>query len=434
MMSDIGGARATLRVPGDKSLTHRALLLAALADGESRLRGLLPGADPRSTAAVLRALGVDVPDPPADGGAVRIRGLGLRGLRAPDGVLDCGNSGTTARLLMGVLAGQPFTATLDGDASLRNRPMRRVTEPLGAMGARVEELGQADRLPVRLTGGRLRPGSHDSPRASAQVKSAILLAGLTGGVGVRVREPHLSRDHTERMLRGAGVGIATSVVDGRPQVVLTPAERVLPLDMTIPGDVSSAAFFVVLGLLADVGPLRIEGVGLNPTRTGFLDVVRRMGGRVAVHEGVPEGAEPVGDLLVEPSELKGTTVTGAEIPALLDEVPALAVLAARATGETRVEGAGELRLKESDRLRALAENLRAVGVDAADDGDTLTVVGREGPLKGQVSSHGDHRVAMAFGVLAAVDDAIHLDDPAVVAISYPGFWDDLRAIRTELSR
>lgn len=433
-MAGRGGARATLRVPGDKSLTHRALLLGALAEGESRLQGLLPGADPRSTARALRALGAEVPDPPDHGGEVRIRGVGLRGLREPDGTIDCGNSGTTARLLMGVLAGQPFSATLDGDASLRSRPMRRVTEPLAALGARVAELGVADRLPVRITGGRLRPGTHESPRASAQVKSAVLLAGLTGGVPVRVREPHLSRDHTERMLRGAGVDIATGVVDGRPEVALTPVDRMRPLDMAIPGDVSSAAFFVVLGLLAGAGPLRIEGVGLNPTRTGFLDVVRRMGGHIAVEERAVEGAEPVGDILVEPSALRGTTVTAAEIPALLDEVPALAVLAARATGETRVEGAEELRVKESDRLRALAENLRAVGVQAVDDGGTLTIVGQDGPLAGRVAGHGDHRVAMAFGVLGALEPGVELDDPGIVAISYPRFWEDLAAMRAELSR
>lgn len=419
-------------VPGDKSISHRALLLAALAGGQNRLRGLLPGADPASTAAALRALGVQVPELPGDGGEVVMDGVGLRGLRPSAATIDCGNSGTTARLLLGILAGHAFATTLDGDASLRSRPMRRVTEPLAAMGARVEELGEPGRLPVRITGGALQPMDHESRQASAQVKSALLLAGLTGGVPVRVTEPFLSRDHTERMLRTAGVDITLSEADGRPQVALAPAGSLDPLDMAIPGDISSAAYFVVLGLLADHGPLCIRGVGLNPTRTGFLEVIRRMGGRVTVENAV-NANEPAGDLVVEPSPLRATEIAPREIPALLDEVPALAVLAARAEGETRFAGAEELRVKESDRLAALSENLRSVGVEAADEAGTLTVVGRDGLLEGRVAAYGDHRIAMAFAALGATPDAsIALDEPGVVQVSYPTFWAELEAARAEL--
>ncbi len=426
--------RAAVRVPGDKSMTHRALMLAALADGESRLAGLLDGADPRSTAAALRTLGAPVPDPPADGSPVTVAGVGLRGLRAPDGTIDCGNSGTTARLLMGILAGQGFPAELTGDASLRGRPMRRVTGPLERMGVRVEERGEPGRLPLRLTGGQLTGITHPSPKASAQVKSAVLLAGLTGGVGARVVEPYPSRDHTERMLTAMDVPVRTGTVDEGHEVMLEPVPRLKPLHFQVPGDISSAAYFVVLGLAAATGPLRIRAVGLNPTRSGMLDVVRRMGGTVTVEAGTDSGGEPVGDLFVVPSSLRATTVTAAEIPSLLDEVPALAVLAARAEGETRFTGADELRVKESDRLASLAEGLRAVGVDATDDGGSLTVVGTEGPLRGRVSAFGDHRVAMAFGVLGALPgNDIQVDEPGVVSVSYPAFWADLERTAAALA-
>jgi len=409
-------------------------MLAALADGESRLAGLLDGADPRSTAAALRSLGVLVPDPPQDGAPVAVTGVGLRGLRAPDGTIDCGNSGTTARLLMGILAGQGFAAELTGDASLRTRPMRRVTDPLERMGVRVEERGEPGCLPLRLTGGRLNGITHASPKASAQVKSAVLLAGLTGGVGVRVVEPYPSRDHTERMLAAMDVPVRTGTVDEGHEVVLEPVPRLRPLDFQVPGDISSAAYFVVLGLAGTAGPLRIRGVGLNPTRSGMLDVVRRMGGSVTVEAVTDSGGEPVGDLVVERSSLGATTVAAAEIPSLLDEVPALAALAARADGETRFTGADELRVKESDRLAALAEGLRAVGVQAEDDAGTLTVVGTDRPLRGRASSHGDHRIAMAFGVLGALPgNDIQVGEPGVVSVSYPAFWADLERTAAALA-
>ncbi|HEV2146386.1 MAG TPA: 3-phosphoshikimate 1-carboxyvinyltransferase [Longimicrobiaceae bacterium] len=424
-------------VPGDKSITHRALLLAAAARGGSRLRGLLPGEDCRSTAAVLRALGCEVPELPRDGGEVRVQGRGLDGWRAPAAPLDCGNSGTTARLTMGLLAGRPFCATLTGDGSLRRRPMRRITDPLARMGARFRERGEGEGLlPVEVCGGGLSTIEHFSPRASAQVKSAVLLAGLSAGVEVSVHEPLLSRDHTERMLRGLGVEVTTSPMQGGWCAAL-PArgEPLPPLDLRVPGDPSSAAFLAALALLADEGELCIADVCVNPTRTGVFRVLARMGGFVELHREREEGGEPVADLVVRPARLQGTDVGSAEIPAMIDEVPVLAVLAARAEGETRITGASELRIKESDRIAVLVENLRALGVDAEELPDGLVVRGSDRPLEGEVRTAGDHRVAMAFGILAALPgNRIRVDDPACADVSFPGYWGVLDALAGSAAR
>ncbi|HEY0022562.1 MAG TPA: 3-phosphoshikimate 1-carboxyvinyltransferase [Longimicrobium sp.] len=417
-------------VPGDKSMTHRALMFSAVADGESRLRGLLPGADCRSTASVLRALSVDVPVPPADGSEIRVVGRGIGAWTEPREWLDCGNSGTTARLMMGLLASRPFNATLTGDDSLRSRPMRRITAPLERMGARFQELGASGTLPIEVGGGPLRPLHYASPKASAQIKSAVLLAGLGAGVPVSVTEPVLSRDHTERMLRGLGEFVQTSVADGAVHVSLTPSGRALPpLDLSVPGDPSSAAFLVALALLADEGELRIRDVCVNPTRTGFFELVARMGARIARENQREEGGELVADLVVRPARLRGIEVGGQEVPAAIDEIPMLAVLAARAEGETRITGAGELRVKETDRIAAVAGNLRALGVDAEELEDGLIVRGTDRPLSGAVHSYDDHRVAMAFGVLGACpENSVEIDDRAVVDVSFPGFWELLAGV------
>ncbi len=433
-----------VRVPGDKSISHRALIVAALARGTSRIRGILDGQDCRSTAQVLRGLGLAVPelDP---GTSLAITGAGPRGMSAPASPLDCGNSGTTARLMLGVLAAQPFTAELTGDASLRSRPMRRVTEPLAAMGARFDERGAADRLPIRAHGGALRPLRWTSPRASAQVKSAILLAGLCAGVPVEVSEPVLSRDHTERMLRACGVRVETRESAGCAVAALEPTGDVAPLDIDVPGDVSSAAFFLALGALAGGRPLRVTGIGLNPGRIGLLAVLRRMGAAVEVSGERESAGEPVGDVVVEKARLSATRVDAAELPSLIDEVPVLAILAARADGVTEIRGAAELRVKESDRLAVLAANLTALGVDVEELEDGLRIAGTDAPLRGRVACHGDHRIAMAFGVLAAAAgefdgagraarSAIHIDQPAAADVSFPGFWELLHATAAELTR
>ena len=413
--------QGTVRPPGDKSISHRALMLAALARGKSEISGLLTGADVKSTGRVLRQLGADISRIQESG--VRISGSRLL---APDSRLNCGNSGTTARLMLGILAGQRFEATLTGDASLRRRPMRRVTEPLKQMGAGIEESG--DGLPVTIRGGRLRGLVYTSPVASAQVKSALLLAGLTGGVPVTIREPYRSRDHTERLFAHLGLAIHEhdSVISYEPSAVSVP-----PFQIAVAGDTSSAAFLVAAAVLAEQGELLVENVGVNPTRTGYLVVLQRMGARVDRVNLRDEGGEPVADLIAKPAQLSATEVSAAEIPTLVDEVPILAVLASRARGATVFREVGELRVKESNRLELVAANLRAVGVRAEARGNDLHVEGSErgGPPRGRVETAADHRLAMAFAVLGTVPGAdIRLSERRSVAISYPNFFKDLKRI------
>jgi 3-phosphoshikimate 1-carboxyvinyltransferase len=406
-----------VRPPGDKSISHRVLMLAALAKGKSELSGLLAGDDVKSSARVLRQIGAEIARIQESG--VRISGSRLQ---APDSRLHCGNSGTTARLMLGILAGQAFSTTLTGDASLRRRPMRRVTEPLKQMGARIQERG--DGLPLTIHGGELRGLVYTSPVASAQVKSAILLAALTGGVPVTIREPYRSRDHTERLFAHLGLGIheREGAISYQPSAVSIPGFKV-----AVPGDVSSAAFLAAAAVLARDGELMIENVGVNPTRTGFLVVLERMGAHVHRVNLRDEGGEPVADLVARPESLRGTEVAAAEIPTLVDEVPILAVLASRARGETVFREVGELRVKESNRLELVAANLRAVGVKAEAQGNDLHVEGTTKPPRGNVETEKDHRLAMAFAVLGTVPGAdVRLSEKKSVAISYPNFFRDLK--------
>ncbi|MCC7002474.1 MAG: 3-phosphoshikimate 1-carboxyvinyltransferase [Gemmatimonadaceae bacterium] len=417
---------AALRVPGDKSISHRALMLAALGQGTSRVRGILESADVHSTAGVLRAMGVAIP---VLGPDITIEGVGLRGLRAADRALDCGNSGTTTRLMAGIVAGSGLSARFEGDASLSARPMRRVAAPLEAMGARVR-LPAHGGLPMTIEGAVLHGVTWHSEVASAQVKSAILLAGLVANVPVEVHEPAATRDHSERMLRARGVEVRT---DGLV-VSLLPGARLDPGDIDVPGDPSSAAFFAGLAALGASTGLRIEHVGINPARVGAFRVLVRMGAALRYEDLRDAGGEPVASIIVEPGgvarPLRGVTITPDEIPSLIDELPLLACVAARAEGETRVTGAAELRVKESDRIRAVVDNLRVLGVDAEELPDGFVVRGSDRPLAGRVVTHGDHRIAMAFGVLGAVPGhTITLDDPSCVAVSYPTFWDDLARVR-----
>ncbi len=414
-------------VPGDKSLTQRALILASLAEGESRLSGLLYGGDAASTAAALRCLGAGIGVLPPDGSEVLVEGVGFTGLTASNRPLDLGNSGTGTRLLLGVLAGSGISATLTGDDSLRSRPMKRVTEPLTRMGARFEYAAEAGRLPLTVHGRRpLDALDWTTPIASAQVKSAILLAGLTGGASVHVQEPAQSRDHTERLFQSIGVPVQSGPVAGGWKVSLeSPPDRIWPFDFAVPGDVSSAAFVLAFAVLGGAGDgIEVEQVGLNPTRTAFLEVLQRMGADVRVEPDTSAwGVEPVGRVSVGPVSLRGVEIGGAEVPRLIDELPLIAALGARAEGVTSITGAEELRAKESDRIAAMVENLRALGVRVEERPDGLDVEGSDQPLRGRVRTRGDHRIAMAFGVLSAIgSNDIEVDDRGAADVSFPGFW------------
>ena len=421
-----GPLRGEITVPGDKSITHRALLLGALADGTTEIAGALDGEDCRATARAVAALGVSVDAAP--GAPVwRVGGRGLGGLAEPPDVLDCGNSGTSMRLLAGVLAGQPFLAILTGDASLRRRPMRRVVEPLIQMGAQCWGRQGGAYPPLAIRGGSLRGIDITLPVASAQVKSALLLAGLWAGGPVCVTEPALSRDHTERMLGAFGVRLDRQGTTVR----LAPGQALRAAPVHVPGDISSAAFFVVAALVVPGSDLVIRGVGLNPTRTGLLDALREMGGDIAVAPREEGGGEPMGDLRVRASRLRGTRIAGAMIPRLIDEIPALTLAAACAEGTTRIADAAELRVKEVDRIAALAGELGRLGarVDEEPDGLTIHGLGAGGAagLTGAVCrSRGDHRMAMVLavaGLVARGETVVH--ETECIETSFPGFTERL---------
>jgi 3-phosphoshikimate 1-carboxyvinyltransferase len=409
----------SLRVPGDKSISHRALMLAALADGRSRITSILESDDVRSTASVLRALGARIPELSDD---ITITGVGLRGLGAPEASLDCGNSGTTTRLMAGVVSALPISSRFVGDASLSRRPMRRVAKPLQTMGARFD-LPPHGGLPMTVHGGALKDLDWKSEVASAQVKSAILLAGVVGGVRVTIEEPAPTRDHTERMLGARGV----DVVRRGTRIELAPAHRcITAMDTAVPGDPSSAAFFAGLAALAESGSLTLEDVCVNETRTGFLETLRRMGASVEFSRDHLSGGEWISPVVVRPGTLRGIEVGGDTVPSMIDELPLLACVATRAEGETVIMGAAELRVKESDRIAAVVANLRAIGADAVELEDGMRIVGSRAPLRGSIATHGDHRLAMSFGVLGAIPgNEIRIDDPSCVAVSYPEFWSHL---------
>ena len=414
--------RGEVRVPGDKSISHRALICAALSPERWRIRNVLVAADTESTAGVLRSLGAEIP---ALGPDMSGRGAGLRGLRAPSAALDCGNSGTTARLMAGVVAAHDFVARFVGDASLSRRPMERVAEPLSAMGARIE-LSDGGRLPMTVHGASLSRIEWDTRSASAQVKSAVLFAGLVAAEPVTVNETRRSRDHTERMLSALGVPIT---VHGT-RVTLQPVHELAAPDFLIPGDPSSAAYFAALAALAADGELAIPDVCVNGTRFAFFAALRAMGATVERDDRRQRDGEDVATLRVRPGRLGGITIGERDVPAMIDELPLLACVAARADGDTVITGAAELRVKESDRIAAVVSNLRALGADVEELPDGMRVVGGNASLRGRVLTHGDHRLAMAFGVLARLPgNDILIDDPDCVRVSYPGFWDDLdRAI------
>lgn len=421
-----GSLVGRIRVPGDKSISHRAVILGSLAEGVSQVHGLLEGEDVRCTLAAFRAMGVGIDGPEA--GRVRLSGVGLRGLRRAAGALDMGNSGTAMRLLAGVLAAQAFDSELTGDASLRRRPMRRVVEPLGAMGAQIDT-GADGCPPLAIRGGRrLRGIEYQMPIASAQVKSALLLAGLYAEGVTSVTEPGPTRDHTERMLQAFSYPVE---VDGRT-VRVRGGGRLRACDLEVPGDLSSAAFLLVGAAIAAGADLLIEGVGVNPTRTGVLELLKRMGARIELSHRRDLGREPVADIRVFNGPLRGISVPESLVPLAIDEFPILFVAAACAQGETVLRGARELRVKESDRLAVMAEGLRRLGIDARETEDGIII--RGGELSGGVvDSRGDHRVAMAFAMAGvAARGPVTVRDCKNVDTSFPGFVELAQGVGVEI--
>jgi 3-phosphoshikimate 1-carboxyvinyltransferase len=415
--------RGDVAVPGDKSISHRALLLAAIADGSSEIRGFGRSADTLSTASAVAALGAEVA---GEGDVLQVGGVGLRGLVVPPEPIDCGNAGTLIRLLAGILAGQEGRFELRGDESLSRRPLERIAEPLRSMGARVETTdGHA---PLVIEGGGLAAIRYEAPVASAQVKSCVLLAGLYASGGpTTVVEPAASRDHTERMLAASGAR-----VERKPLAAsVWPAERLSPLSLDIPGDFSSAAPLLAAASLLPGSEVRLHGVGVNPTRIGFLHVLERMGARISVYNRHQSGGEPVADLEVLASELVATEITPVEVPLLIDELPLFALCAAHARGESVVRGAQELRVKESDRIESVTTALRAVGIriTATYDGFRVRGVPSRHQGGGVIESRGDHRIAMLGAICGLTSrDGVEIQDADCVGVSFPGFYEILERL------
>lgn len=410
-----GRLQGSLRVPGDKSISHRSIMLGSLAEGVTEVTGFLEGEDALATLNAFRAMGVQIEGP--EDGRVRIHGVGMEGLKAPDAPLDVGNSGTSMRLLSGLLAGQRFEVTLTGDSSLSGRPMRRVTDPLAQMGAHIETT-EAGTAPLRiLPVAGLKGIDYDMPVASAQVKSCLLLAGLYAEGETCVTEPAPTRDHTERMLSGFGYEIRR---DGA-RSCLTGGGGLQACSLDVPADISSATFFLVGASIAEGSDLLLEHVGMNPTRIGVINILRLMGGDIEVLNERDAGGEPVADLRVRSSRLKGIRIPEEQVPLAIDEFPALFVAAACAEGETVLTGAEELRVKESDRIQVMADGLIALGIDARPTPDGMVIQG--GQIRaGTVDSHGDHRIAMSFAMAALRSEgAITITDCANVNTSFPGF-------------
>jgi 3-phosphoshikimate 1-carboxyvinyltransferase len=411
-VGDIGGE---IRVPGDKSISHRAALFGGMAYGETRVSNFLLGQDCLSTLRCLKNLGVVWE---RQGKEVWLSGEGMEAWQEPDNILDAGNSGTTFRLMLGALAGSPFAVTMTGDDSLRSRPMRRVTDPLKQMGAQILGRQEGNKAPLTISGGQLRGHSFQTTAASAQVKSAILLAGLRAKGETVVQEPALSRDHTERMLRGFGVDLQSEGTS----VKIQGGGRLKGQEVIVPGDISSAAFFLVLGSLIDRGEIMLPNVGVNPTRTGILDVLLAMGADIELQEVLEVCGEPRATLRVRPAQLQGIEIGGYMIPRLIDEIPILAVAACLAKGETVIRDAAELRVKETDRIKTVVEGLKALGANIEELPDGMRIKGLPNLRGGNVSSLGDHRLAMSWAIAGMLSqEGVSIENMEAADVSYPGF-------------
>ncbi|SHH10776.1 3-phosphoshikimate 1-carboxyvinyltransferase [Thermosyntropha lipolytica DSM 11003] len=412
------GLKGEIKVASDKSISHRAAIFSALARGESVIHNYLEAADTISTLNCLRLLGAKIEHNSAE---VRIKGEGLHGLKEPDTVLDCGNSGTTMRLLTGLCASYPFFTVLSGDHSLNRRPMKRVILPLTLMGAEIEGRANGNYPPLAVKGKRLKGIKYDLPVASAQVKSALLLAGLDAEGETVISEPVKSRDHTERMLQAMGADLK---VDGLT-ITLQPGKELGPQEFLVPGDISSAAFFMVAAALVPHSEILIKEVGINPTRAGIIEVLEKMGACIKLENRRTVGGEPIADIAVKSSELKGISIEGEIVPRLIDEIPVLAVAMAAAQGTSVVRGAEELRVKETDRIRAIVSELGRMGVSIVELEDGFIIEGDREKIKGaEVKSFGDHRIAMSLAVMGLIAEGeTVIEGTEAVNISFPGFWD-----------
>lgn len=415
--------KGTISIPGDKSISHRAIMFGAISGGITEITNFLQGADCLSTISCFQKMGITIEN---EINRVVVHGKGLHGLSAPADMLDVGNSGTTTRLISGILAGQPFTSTLNGDASIQKRPMKRILAPLSAMGANVKSIKGNDCAPLEYHPAKLHGISYNSPVASAQVKSCILLAGLYADDTTSVTEPVLSRNHTELMLSAFGADVTSAGTTASIQ----PEPKLTGLKVEVPGDISSAAYFIAAGLLVPNSDILIQNVGINPTRDGILKVAYAMGANIQKLNERTVSGEPVCDLLVTSSDLTGTTVEGELIPALIDEIPMIAVMAAFADGTTVIKDAAELKVKESDRIQTVADNLQRMGADVTPTEDGMIIHGNRDALHGaDFDSYLDHRIAMSFAVAAlAMGDDCTMKDAECVNISYPTFYSDLKKL------
>ncbi len=423
IFSRSGKLSGQVTVPGDKSISHRSVMFGSIAEGVTEIHGFLQGADCLSTISCFSRMGISIEN---QGDTVLVHGKGLHGLTAPTDILDCGNSGTTTRLISGILSAQNFDVTLTGDESIQKRPMRRIIHPLSEMGARIESVRGNDCAPLHITGSSLHGISYHSPVASAQVKSSILLAGLYAEGETRVTEPYVSRNHSELMLRSFGADVRTEGTTA----ILTPVRELYGQKLLIPGDISSAAFFIAAALIVPGSEVLIKNVGINPTRDGILRVCRSMNADITLLNQKDGGGEPTADLLVRSSTLKGTVIEGEIIPTLIDELPIIAAMACFAEGNTIIRDAAELKVKESNRIAVMTENLTAMGADVTETEDGMIIHGGR-PLHGAViDSKKDHRIAMTFAVAAlAADGKTEILDADCVNISYPGFYGDLERLR-----
>ncbi len=416
--------KGEVTVPGDKSISHRSIMLGALAEGKTVVRGFLQGADCLSSIACFEKMGIQIENDRAKD-IVKIAGKGLHGLQKPDTVLDTGNSGTTTRLISGILAAQDFECTLNGDASIQKRPMKRIMEPLSMMGAQIESILGNGCAPLHITGTQLHGIHYNSPVASAQVKSAILFAGLYAEGATSVTEPEISRNHSELMLKGFGA----SVMSQDRTVTILPANQLIAQEIDVPGDISSAAYFIAAGLMTPNSEICIRNVGINPTRDGIIKVCQNMGASIAVENIRKTAGEPVADLIVRTSSLHGTTIGGSIIPTLIDELPVIAVLACFADGTTIIKDAQELKVKESNRIDTVVDNLKRMGADVEATDDGMIIHGGK-PLHGAtIDSHLDHRIAMSFAIAGGiVDGETDILGAECVNISYPDFYETLSGL------